>query len=100
MAQIKSAIADPTFAGGMRKLAGAIPVELMIDGKNVLALLFGAISTGVHGLSDKECLERAETVREALEQFAARLDYVLKEPAKLRKTVGKLEKISLPSREV
>ena len=43
-----------------------LPDVLRPEGINPLDVLYKALSVGIHQLSDEECLEMAETVREAL----------------------------------
>ena len=62
----------------------ALPASLQTEGYNPLGLLYQTLSDGVHGLSDRECLEKASAIYDALsyilktlaENSASRKKYV------------------------
>ena len=62
----------------------------MINGHNPVQLLHGALSEGVHELSDEECLELASSVRVVLGELSERLAQALKDEAELSKAVSTL----------
>lgn len=55
-----------------------------------MALLHSALSEGVHGLSDDECLEIASSVRVVLAELSERLAQALKDEAELSKALSTL----------
>ena len=44
----------------------ALPASLQVNGHNPLGLLYGNLSEGIHGLSDSECLGKANAIYSAL----------------------------------
>ena len=44
----------------------ALPASLQVKGHNPLGLLYGNLSEGIHGLSDRECLGKANAIYGAL----------------------------------
>ena len=57
----------------------AIPAVFLIDGQNPLALLHDLLSEGIHALSDKECLSRAQEAEVILCGIAHRMQIALTE---------------------
>jgi len=43
-----------------------LPKSLKADGINPLKALYGVLSSGIHGLTDDECMEKAEIIRSVL----------------------------------
>jgi aminoglycoside/choline kinase family phosphotransferase len=56
-----------------------IPSVLLIDGHNPLAILHDLLSEGIHGLSDQDCLERAQHAEILLCEIADRMQIALTE---------------------
>lgn len=87
---IDNAIKNFKFTESIDKVKIAIPKELLIDGHNPLTLLHGALSEGLHGGTDEECLELATAVREVLIELSERADMILKEKDSLKTAVSRL----------
>jgi hypothetical protein len=68
----------------------ALPESLLIKGKNPLTYLYGAISEGIHDLSDAERLGRARCVRVLLFEFAERLATALRENKEVEDALNEL----------
>jgi hypothetical protein len=62
----------------------AIPPILLINGQNPLTLIHDLLSEGIHGLSDQECLVRAQEAEVILCEIADKMQIALTE----RKTVN------------
>ncbi|SKC49200.1 hypothetical protein [Pseudoxanthomonas indica] len=93
IADLQAARAARQFAQSVEAIKHALPDSLMIAGRDPLRLLHGALSVGIHALSDEECLERATAIRTVLSEFAVRLSDVMKDDAELTAAVAKLTSI-------
>ncbi len=91
--ELENAKKEPRFTRAVETIKQALPQSLFINGKNPLTLLHSSLSQGVHDRSDAECLELASSIRTVLIEFAERLGQVLKEKAKLDKSINKLRKL-------
>lgn len=81
------------FSRALGMIKDAIPPALLIDGHhNPLSLLHNALSGGLHGKTDEECLDLAHNVRLVLTELAERIDQALKDRAELTKAVSRLMK--------
>lgn len=67
-----------------------LPESLLINGHSPIKLLHGALSEGVHALSDEQCLELAGSVRVVLGELSERLSQALKDEAELTKALSTL----------
>lgn len=65
--------AEPQFAKALPYLKHALPPSLDYAGQNPLKVLYQALSVGMHGRSDEECLELAELVRAVLVDLSEKL---------------------------
>jgi hypothetical protein len=76
---LKAAAAETQFtkAVDMLRAAASIPAALLINGQNPLTLLHDALSEGIHQLSDKDCLERAQDAEVVLCELAERIQAAL-----------------------
>lgn len=90
IAQLKAAMNETRFSESLNMAKGAIPESLMIDGHSPLQLLHGALSEGVHSLSDQQCLELAGSIRVVLGELSERLSQALKDEAELSKALTHL----------
>ena len=70
----------------------ALPETLLIRGQNPLTLLHSALSGGIHGKNDEECLELAHAVRVVLIEFAEKMAAALNDEAELGAAVARLMK--------
>jgi hypothetical protein len=69
-----------------------IPQGLLINGQNPPTLLHSALSEGLHGRTDEECLQAAHDVRIVLTALVERLDQALKDEAELNAAIERLAK--------
>lgn len=90
LAPLQDAVNETQFSKALAVARDAIPQTLLINGHNPLSLLHGALSEGVHGRSDEECLEIASSVRVVLAELSDRLAQALKDEAELAKALGTL----------
>ncbi len=81
------------FEKAVDRIKDAIPDSLRIDGQNPLLLLHRALSEGIHGLSDTECLQRAQAVRIVLTELARRIETVLQDRSEVHEAVKELMKL-------
>ena len=90
---LEAAKEETQFTTAMEMVKDALPQTLLIDGQhNPLTLLHKVLSEGVHGLSDKECLSRARSIRVVLTDLAERLGEALKKKAELDSALADLFK--------
>lgn len=87
---LKNAVKETQFSAALKNAKDAIPESLLINGHSPLLLLHGALSEGVHALSDEKCLELASSVRIVLGELSDRLAQALKDEAELSKALGTL----------
>jgi hypothetical protein len=91
--ELEAAITETQFSKALKGVKHGIPQALMIQGQNPLLLLHDALSQGVHGRSDQECLELATSVRLLLIELAERLSQALKDEKELTAAVKKLASV-------
>ena len=88
--ELNAALSETQFSKALAMVKTAIPQALLINGHNPLTLLHGALSDGVHGRSDEECLELASSVRVILAELSERLAQALKDEAEITKALSTL----------
>jgi hypothetical protein len=81
---------EKQFSKAVKNLKEAIPAALLINGHNPLILLHGALSQGVHNLSDEDCLVLATSIRVVLVELAEKLGQALKDEKELSEAVTRL----------
>jgi hypothetical protein len=81
---------EQQFSKAVKGLKDAIPAALLLNGHNPLVLLHGALSQGVHNLSDEECLVLATSIRVVLVEFAEKLGQALKDEKELSESITRL----------
>jgi hypothetical protein len=81
------------FSRAIKDIKPAIPIVLLINGENPLLLLHSALSTGIHGMTDEECLEIAKDVRRVLTALTERIARALEKDEELKDSVLRLKKI-------
>lgn len=86
---------EQRFTSAVGAIKHAIPQSLLINGHNPLLMLHNALSQGVHGLSDAQCLSLASNVRTVLAEFAERLDVALKDDKAITDAVNALMNIGI-----
>jgi hypothetical protein len=88
--ELEAAKQEVQFTKAVEAIKHALPQSLLINGQNPLLLLHSALSTGVHELSDEDCLEIASSIRIVLIEFAERLSQAMKDEAELNEAVKRL----------
>ncbi len=68
----------------------ALPVYLKPDGLNPLGRLYQVLSEGVHSLSDEECLNRANIVKECLKYLISELSARKKNRSQFKSMIGSI----------
>ena len=91
---LKTAQIERQFSKAIETLRGAaaIPAILLIDGHNHLALLHDALSSGIHELSDAECLERAQESEVILCEIATRMQMAMTEQKNVKAALSSMLK--------
>jgi hypothetical protein len=90
--ELQQAKQETQFTKAIDGVKHALPQALWIEGSNPLTLLYSALSIGLHGKSDKECLAAATDVRIVMTALAERLVSVLKDDNELKSAVARLVK--------
>ena len=92
IANLEKAKTETQFVRAIEIIKPGVPESLMIHGQNPLQLLHGALSEGLHSLSDERCLELATAVRLVLSEMSERLAIVMKQSSELNKAIQVLSK--------
>lgn len=87
VASLEKAKHETQFVRAIETIKPGVPESLLIHGQNPLLLLHGALSEGLHSLSDERCLELATAVRTVLTEMTERLATVMKQDSELSKAV-------------
>ena len=87
---LHEAINETQFSKALKMAKDVMPESLLINGQNPMLLLHGALSQGVHELSDKECLELANSVRVVLGKLSEKLSDILKDEAEVKGAISTL----------
>ena len=96
---LEAAKDEQQFSKAVKGMKNAIPAALLINGHNPLILLHGALSQGVHDLSDEECLKLATSIRVVLVEFAEKLGQALKDEKELSESISRLLQAQATKRE-
>lgn len=88
--ELESAKKEHKFTKAIESIKQTLPEVLLINSHNPLTLLHNALSQGIHGKSDQECLELASSIRVVLFELAERLKQALKDEAELNQAITKL----------
>ena len=88
--KLEAARAETQFSKALANVKDAIPQALLINGHNPLLLLHSALSEGLHGRSDVECLRLASSIRVVLAELSERLTQSLKDEAELNRALSHL----------
>lgn len=91
--ELESLRDEKQFSKAVKSIKDGIPPALMINGHNPLVLLHGALSQGVHALTDEECLVLATSIRVVLVELAEKLGQALKDEKELNDAVSRLLQI-------
>ena len=68
-----------------------VPKILRPNGQSPLGTLFGALSEGLHGGTDQECLDEADSLRVALEFLIVKLESLVATPAQYAEAMKKVQ---------
>lgn len=93
IAELEAALKEDQFSKALDGVKHGIPQTLLINGQNPLLLLHDALSDGVHGRTDAECLELATSVRVILVELADRLSQALKDEVEINTALERLAAI-------
>jgi hypothetical protein len=88
--ELEQAKRETQFTKAIEGVKHALPPGLWIEGANPLTLVYSALSIGLHGESDAECLAAATDVRIVMTELAERLVSVLKDDNELKNAVARL----------
>ncbi|MCH7993583.1 MAG: hypothetical protein IIB57_03970 [Planctomycetes bacterium] len=94
---LRSAKAEPSFKRQVAGFKKVFPPSLLIKGHNPLALLYAALSKGVHEMTDDECLTAASDIRTVLTSVATRASQLLRDETELKQAVGRLTRLPYPA---
>lgn len=89
---LEAAKSENQFSRALEMVKDAIPPALFINGHNPLTLLHSALSDGLHGKTDEQCLEFAHDARVVMVELAERLGAALKDEVELNTAVTRLMK--------
>ena len=87
---LKAAKEEQQFKKALESVKDAVPPGLLINGQNPLTLIHAALSDGLHGKSDEECLQRAHDIRLVLGELSERLAQAVKDEKELSAALGRL----------
>ena len=87
---LEAAQKETQFEKAVRAVKHGIPPALLIDGHNPLTLLHNALSDGLHGRSDEECLAIAQSIRVVLETLCKRIAIAVTDQSELTTAVSAL----------
>jgi hypothetical protein len=90
LATLKMARAERQFDKSFEIVGESVPQSIKVDGQNPLTILYAALSEGIHGLTDEECLKRAQAARTVLELVVTKVDTALAEREEIRRALGQL----------
>lgn len=88
--ELKAAKKQISFSKSIEKIKTGLPQGLLIDGHNPLNALHSALSVGLHGESDEDCLENAQAVRLVLSDLVERIALLKQENKQLSVAVQRL----------
>lgn len=80
------------FTRSISLVKDKVPERLKIKGRNPLLLLHRALSVGLHGLSDEQCLKQAHAIRVVLTGLASNIAQITADDAELTTALKTLEK--------
>ncbi|WP_339515725.1 hypothetical protein [Pseudomonas sp. RL_15y_Pfl2_60] len=87
---LRQAVNETQFSKALDMAKDLLPESLLINGHSPIKLLYGALSEGVHTLSDDQCLGLATSIRIVLGELSERLSQALKDEAELSKALSTL----------
>jgi len=87
---LKEAKKETRFKEAINKIKDTLPKELYVDGINPLTALYGALSQGIHDLTDGECQDRAHDVRLVLTELLERAQFIITEKKTITDAIRRL----------
>lgn len=97
--ELEEAKRNIQFKKAIEGVKHGMPPALLIEDTNPLTLLHSALSIGLHGETDEECLAAATDIRIVMAELAERLDAIVKEHSELKESVARLLKKNSSSRD-
>lgn len=91
--KLRAIKSEHSFKKAMTDFKEIIPPPLLIKGHNPLALLYAALSKGVHEMTDDECLTAASDIRTVLTSLARSASELLRDETELNQAVGRLTRL-------
>lgn len=88
--EIQAAKLETQFTRSVDVIKSALPQVLLVQGQNPLLLLHDALSQGVHGHSDRQCLGLATSIRIVLAALAERIDLAMRDDQALNGAIDHL----------
>ena len=74
---------ETQFTRALELMASVTPKELFVSGQNPLKLLRGPLSVGLDGLTDEDCLMKAQSIRVVMAALLERIQLITEEKAEL-----------------
>ncbi len=93
ISELEAAKSGQRFAASVDTIKSSLPDSLLINGQSPLKLLHGALSVGLHELSDDECLELASDIRSVLTELIERVDQIATNNTEVKKAAQNLSKL-------
>ena len=87
---LEEAKKETRFKEAINKIKDTLPKELYVDGINPLTALYGALSQGIHDLTDGECQDRAHDVRLVLTELLERAQFIITEKKTITDAIRRL----------
>lgn len=91
-AALKALGASASATERIEVAAKLLPPSLTVGDANPLKLVYGALSVGIHGLEDQDCLDRAQIIREALTYMVSTMTHAKQNHASFSEAMKKLSK--------
>ena len=88
--RLAKAAAEDQFSKSVESAGDGVPAILSVNGANPLLLLHRALSRGLHGATDEQCLQAAHDVRVVLFELAERIEQLLEDKKQLGEAVRRL----------
>lgn len=87
---LEEAKKETRFKEAINKIKDTLPKELYVDGINPLTALYGALSQGIHDLTDGECQDKAHDVRLVLTELLERVQFIITEKKTITDAIHRL----------
>lgn len=86
-AAITEALKKHTATDRLELVKDHAPTTFSVEGQNVFTILYGALSSGIHGKSDEDCLSIASSIRACLTFLIQKIANAQQEQAKLKEAL-------------